>query len=181
LPQNGEVMSDTIISFDNFTYSYPDGNLALSDITFEVKSGESVGIIGHNGSGKSTLFMNIVGILDANKGITVCGLPVNKKNIPSVRSKVGYIFQDPRDQLFMSRVIEDVAFGPLNMGISREDAYIKSKKALELVGLSGFDNRISYHLSAGEMQLAVDWQAVPALFSWLARCGWSLAGTICST
>jgi len=147
-------MPEPAISFDDFSYTYQDGTEALSHIDLTIDAGESVGIIGHNGSGKSTLFMNIAGILEPDSRVKVDGLPLNKSNLREIRRKVGFVFHDPRDQLFMSRVVEDVAFGPLNMGLSREDALRKADHALDIVGLHGFGDRISYHLSGGEMRRA---------------------------
>ena len=147
-------MPEPAIELDDFSYVYPDDTVALSNVTLSIKTGESVGIIGHNGSGKSTLFMNIVGILEPDSRVIVNGVPLKKTNLKEIRRKVGFVFHDPRDQLFMSRVIEDVAFGPLNMGLSREDAIKEAERSLEMVGLYGFGNRISYHLSDGEMRRA---------------------------
>ena len=147
-------MSEPAVSFDDFSYTYQDGTEALSHIDLTIDAGESVGIIGHNGSGKSTLFMNIAGILEPDSRVKVDGFPMNKSNLKEIRRKVGFVFHDPRDQLFMSRVVEDVAFGPLNMGLSREDALRKAYHALDIVGLHGFGDRISYHLSGGEMRRA---------------------------
>ena len=147
-------MSEAAIAFDNFSHVYPDGTEALSNITLSIQHGESVGIIGHNGSGKSTLFMNIVGILGPDSRVKVDGLPATKANLKAIRLKVGFVFHDPRDQLFMSRVLEDVAFGPLNMGLPRESAMLKAVDSLDKVGLHGFGERISYHLSGGEMRRA---------------------------
>lgn len=147
-------MPEPAVSFDDFSYTYQDGTEALSHIDLTIDAGESVGIIGHNGSGKSTLFMNIAGILEPDSRVKVDGLYLNKSNLKEIRRKVGFVFHDPRDQLFMSRVVEDVAFGPLNMGLSRENALRKADHALDIVGLHGFGDRISYHLSGGEMRRA---------------------------
>jgi energy-coupling factor transporter ATP-binding protein EcfA2 len=147
-------MPEPAISINDFSYVYEDGTVALSHVTLRIEEGESVGIIGHNGSGKSTLFMNIAGILGPDGSIRVHGIPVTKENLKKIHRTIGYVFNDPRDQLFMSRVIEDVAFGPLNMGLSREEALKEAKRALDKVGLTGFGERISYHLSGGEMQRA---------------------------
>lgn len=147
-------MSEPVIFFDNFSYKYSDGTEALKEITFSVGEGESVGIIGHNGSGKSTLLMHTVGILEPDNRVKISGIPVTKSTLKDIRKKVGYIFQNPRDQLFMSSVKEDVAFGPLNSGLSHEEAFHRTEHALELVGLKGFGDRISYHLSGGEMRRA---------------------------
>ena len=147
-------MPESAIRFENFSHTYEDGTKAVEDVTFSVSAGESIGIIGHNGSGKTTLFMHIVGILEPDCCVNVCGLEVNKSNLKDIRKKVGYVFQDPRDQLFMSTVAEDVAFGPLNSDMDAHDAFHIAEHALESVGLEGFGHRISYHLSGGEMRRA---------------------------
>lgn len=147
-------MSEPVISFTDFSYAYDDGTEALNGISFSVCQGESVGLVGHNGSGKSTVLMHTVGILDPDSRVSVAGLPVTKSNLREIRSKVGYVFQDARDQLFMSTVAEDVAFGPLNMELQPDEALEKAESALASVGLVGFGDRISYHLSGGEMRRA---------------------------
>jgi cobalt/nickel transport system ATP-binding protein len=147
-------MPEPAIRFENFSHTYEDGTKAVEDVTFSVSAGESIGLIGHNGSGKTTLFMHIVGILEPDCCVNVCGLPVIKSNLKEIRKKVGYVFQDPRDQLFMSTVAEDVAFGPLNSDMDAHDALHTAEHALESVGLEGFGHRISYHLSGGEMRRA---------------------------
>ena len=140
------------LEIEGFSFSYGDGADALRDITIRIPSGQSVGIIGHNGSGKTTLLMHIVGILAPLPGITVAGIPLTPKSLHDVRRRIGYVFQDSRDQLFMPTVIEDVAFGPLNMGLSREDAISKADEALRAVGMADERDRQPYHLSGGEMR-----------------------------
>jgi cobalt/nickel transport system ATP-binding protein len=147
-------MPDSAISFDGFSHTYEDGTVAVEDITFSVSAGESAGLIGHNGSGKTTLLMHIVGILEPDCCVSVDGMPVSKSTLKDIRKKVGYVFQDPRDQLFMSTVAEDVAFGPLNSDMDPHEALHTAEHALESVGLAGFGERISYHLSGGEMRRA---------------------------
>lgn len=147
-------MPEPVIAFRNFSYSYDDGTPALDGVTFSLSSGESVGLIGHNGSGKSTLLMHLVGILEPDSRVTVGGLPLVRENVRKIRRMVGYVFQNPRDQLFMSTVIEDVAFGPLNTGMDSHEALHAAEHALEAVGLENFGGRVSYHLSGGEMRRA---------------------------
>ena len=149
-------MPESCIAFHDFSYTYEggDGTRALTDVTLSIARGESVGLIGHNGSGKSTLLMHTVGILEPDSRVTVSGLTVTRENLKTIRRRVGYVFQNPRDQLFMSTVAEDVAFGPLNLGMSPAEALAAADKALALVGLEGFDERTPYYLSGGEMRRA---------------------------
>lgn len=144
--------NEPAIQFTDFSYAYADGTEALKKITLSVAHGESVGIIGHNGSGKTTLLMHVIGIIIPTGGVRVADFPVTKENLRKIRQRVGYVFQDSRDQLFMSTVAEDVAFGPLNMGMTREEALERVETALESVGMAGSGNRIPYHLSGGEMR-----------------------------
>jgi cobalt/nickel transport system ATP-binding protein len=149
-------MPEACIAFCNFSYTYEESGSAnaLTDVSLFISRGESVGLIGHNGSGKSTLLMHTVGILEPDSRVTVSGLPVTRENLRTIRRRVGYVFQNPRDQLFMSTVAEDVAFGPLNLGMPPAEALAAADKALALVGLEGFDKRTPYHLSGGEMRRA---------------------------
>ena len=147
-------MPEPSIAFHDLSYTYEDGARALIEVTLSIAPGESVGLIGHNGSGKSTLLMHTVGILEPDPRVAVAGLPVTRKNLKTIRRRVGYVFQNPRDQLFMSTVAEDVAFGPLNLGMSPSEALLATERALALVGLEGFDKRTPYHLSGGEMRRA---------------------------
>lgn len=147
-------MPDPAITVAGLSYTYADGARALDDVSFSIAPGESVALIGHNGSGKSTLLMHLVGVLEPDSRVVVAGLPVTAKNLRAVRRKVGFVFQNPRDQMFMSTVIEDVAFGPLNLGMDRHEAFHAAEHALEDVGLVDFGGRVSYHLSGGEMRRA---------------------------
>ncbi len=145
-------MDNHAIDIQRYSYIYPDGTTALRDISLSVPAGQSMALIGHNGSGKTTLLMHLVGILMPGKGISVAGIPLNRKNLSEVRKHIGYVFQDSRDQLFMSTVIEDVAFGPLNEGLDRKRALERAEAALAAVGMSDEAHRQPYHLSGGEMR-----------------------------
>lgn len=131
-------------------FKYHDGTPALHDIDLEISEGESIGLIGLNGAGKSTLLLHLNGILTGSGTIRIFGEEIKEKNIKKIRSLVGLVFQDPDNQLFMPTVHEDVAFGPLNMGIKGEELKAKVSKALAEVGLTGFEKRSSHHLSFGE-------------------------------
>jgi cobalt/nickel transport system ATP-binding protein len=143
-------MKNRVIEITKLNYSYPDGTRALHDISFEVNEGESLGIIGPNGAGKSTLLLHLNGILMNKGSIRVFGTEVKEENLRTIRSRVGLIFQDPDNQLFMPTVFEDVAFGPLNMGLGKDEVKANVKKALDLVDMTGAIHRLSHHLSFGE-------------------------------
>ena len=138
------------VKIKNLHYKYPDGTIALRGVDLEIEMGESVYLIGPNGSGKSTLLLHINGILQPQKGqVQVLGMEVCEKT-REVKRKVGLVFQNPEDQLFMPTVFEDVAFGPVNMKLGAKEVKNRVKRALEAVGLEGFEDRSSHHLSYGE-------------------------------
>jgi cobalt/nickel transport system ATP-binding protein len=135
-------------------YSYPDGRVALSRINLSVAPGERLIIVGPNGAGKSTLLMTLNGLFKPEGSLTVAGLPLKKENLPEIRRLVGLVFQDPDDQLFMPTVFEDVAFGPINMGLDEHEVAHAVEYALAMVGMQNFGERLSHHLSFGEKKLA---------------------------
>ena len=110
-----------IIEIKNLNFSYPDGAKALENIDLDIYQGESVALLGHNGAGKSTLLQHLNGVLRGSVEIKVFNLPLSDKNIKEIRKKVGIVFQDPEDQLFMLSVFEDVAFGPANMDLPKTE------------------------------------------------------------
>ncbi len=141
---------EEIIRIDNLSFCYPDGQQALTDISLTIYQGETVALIGPNGAGKSTLLLHLNGILRSNGMVKVFGKPVDDKNLRWVRSKVGLIFQNPDDQLFSSTVFDDVAFGPINMGYSEAEVRQCVARALDWVGMTGYEQRSPHHLSMGE-------------------------------
>jgi len=144
-----------IVSITNLHYSYPDGHCALDGVNLSVEDGETLAIIGPNGAGKSTLLLHLNGILRSENGtVKVLDMAVDDKNMKSIRSQVGMVFQDPDDQLFSPTVYDDVAFGPINMGLREGEIDKKVKRALKAVGLSGYQQRLSHHLSFGEKKRA---------------------------
>ena len=147
-------MSTPSLEIKDLAFAYPDGNQALFGVNLTVGQGERVALLGPNGAGKTTLVMHMNGIHPAAHGeVKVAGQLVDasdKANLRSIRSKVGIVFQDPDDQLFMPTVGEDVAFGPYNMGVRGEELEKVVVEALELVGMTEFKDRPPHHLSFGQ-------------------------------
>jgi len=149
-----EQIKEKIIEIRSLSYTYDTGTKALQNVDLDIYRGESVGIVGPNGAGKSTLLLHLNGFYRGNNTVAVTGLPITKENLAKIRSNVGIIFQDADNQLFMLTVYDDVAFGPINMGLSDEEVERRVKKALEAVNLSGYEKRAPYHLSGGEKRAA---------------------------
>jgi len=139
-----------VISVRDLHFQYDDGTIALAGVDFELAAGETVAVFGANGSGKTTFVLHLNGLLEGRGAIEVCGLPVRKDTLQQIRQKVGIVFQDPDDQLFMPSVLEDVAFGPLNLGLSPDQAAARARSALEKVEMIESQNKAPYHLSAGQ-------------------------------
>lgn len=136
---------------ENLDFSYPDGHVALRDVSLRVQHGEKVALVGPNGAGKSTLMLHLNGILSGQEGhIEVAGLPVTRPNLPVIRGRVGLVFQNPDDQLFSPTVFEDVAFGPLHMGLAEHEVRDRVDRALDQVDMRDYAGRLSHHLSVGE-------------------------------
>ena len=139
------------IEVEHLHFSYPDGFEALRGVDLRIDAGEKVAIVGPNGAGKSTLLLHFNGILAASHGsVRVDGVAVERSTIRRVRARVGVVFQDPDDQLFSPTVFEDVAFGPIHMGVPLEEIHGRVEQALAAVGMSGFDRRIPHRLSLGQ-------------------------------
>lgn len=141
---------ETVIEIKELNYLYPTGNKALDSLSLSVLKGERVAIVGPNGAGKSTLILHLNGILNGDGYIRVMGMVMEKVNLPKIRQKVGIVFQDPDHQLFSPTVFDDVAFGPINMGVSEDEVSRRVSESLEKVGLSGFEGRLPHRLSFGE-------------------------------
>lgn len=151
-----EQEGNRILSIKGLTFHYPDFDTpVINNLDFEFHKGERLGISAPNGSGKSTLFFLIMGLLKPTAGtISVFGKPaVTETDFVAVRKKIGLLLQDSDDQLFSPTVLEDVAFGPLNLGLTREDAIAVALETLRQLGLEGFEHRITHKLSGGERRL----------------------------
>ena len=139
-----------LIEVRDLHYQYEDGTKALEGINFTLLPGETVALLGANGSGKTTFILQLNGVLRGAGSITVCGMPLSKETLPQIRSKIGMVFQDSDEQLFMPTVLDDLTFGLLNQGVPEQGAIAKSKLALQQAGLAHVWNKAPYHLSAGE-------------------------------
>jgi cobalt/nickel transport system ATP-binding protein len=147
-----------IINVRGLRYRYPDGTVALDGVDFQLRAGERVAVLGANGSGKTTFVRHLNGLLRGEGSVEVCGLVIDARatasTLAAVRSRVGLVFQNSDEQLFMPTVLEDVAFGPANLGLTPEDAVARARTALEQVGLLAAAAKAPYHLSAGEKRRA---------------------------
>jgi cobalt/nickel transport system ATP-binding protein len=146
----GAILSIPALHVQALSYRYPDGTQALTGIDIEVQEGERVAVIGPNGAGKSTLFFHLNGTFRGQGEVTVLGKQLNDDTIYEIRRQVGLVFQDPNDQLFMPTVFEDVAFGPLNLGLSETEIRDRVKTVLHQVGMDGSEALVPHHLSLGQ-------------------------------
>lgn len=155
-------MSDIHINVENLSFSYEKNNKILNNINFNAKENEAIGIIGANGVGKSTLLKLLVGLdLNYEGKINIGKTILNKKNLNKIRENIGYVFQDSDNQLFMSNVYDDIAFGPRNYGLLEEEVKSRVENALSMVHIEGLKNKKTYKLSGGEKKLV----AIATIFS----------------
>jgi cobalt/nickel transport system ATP-binding protein len=139
-----------IIHIHDLAYAYEDGTPALQGVDLHIERGESVALVGPNAAGKSTLLLHLNGFLRGSDTIRICGKAITDDNLPLIRSQVGMVFQEADHQLFMLKVFEDVAFGPMNMGLSEDEVRTRVTEALTAVNLRGYEERAPHHLSGGE-------------------------------
>jgi energy-coupling factor transporter ATP-binding protein EcfA2 len=162
------ALGELVLEVERLSFRYPNGQQAFKDVSLAIHAGEIVGLIGPNGAGKTSLLMHLNGLLpgeaeqasrratngkadvDAVNVIRVAGLPVEKRHFAEIRRLVGLLFQDPDDQLFCPTVLEDVAFGPLNLNLTRAEVLSRVAECLAAVGLAGFEQRGTQRLSYGE-------------------------------
>lgn len=139
-----------ILSVRDLHFTYPDGRAALNGVSFTLCEGDKAALVGPNGAGKSTLMLHLNGILRGRGDVEIAGMRLTRSNLPVIRAMVGLVFQNPDDQLFSPTVFEDVAFGPLHMGLPEDEVRARVDAALEAVRMSSYRERLSHHLSVGE-------------------------------
>ncbi len=142
------------IEIENLSYKYPDGTAALGNITISVEHGQTLALIGPNGAGKSTLLLAMAGFIKGTGKVLIDGLQINRKNLKKIRTSLGACLEDPDDQLFMPTLFDDVAFGPLNMGLEAKQVKTRVADALKTVGLADMADKAPHHLSAGQKRAA---------------------------
>ncbi len=146
-----EKVAPPAVELDGVHFAYPDGHVALDDVSVRIGAGERVAVLGPNGAGKSTLCLHLNGILAPQRGsVRIGGLPVEGRNLKEVRRRVGLVFQDPDDMLFMPTVAQDVGFGPSNLGLPEDEVRRRVERALAMVGMAGAGERSPHHLSFGQ-------------------------------
>ncbi len=143
-----------MLKFCDVSFSYETGIRVIDHLSFSIHKGESVGLIGANGAGKSTIMKLMLGVLQGEGKILVDGLPVEKKNLPVIRQKIGFVLQDSDNQMFMPTVYEDMIFGPLNYGLSKEEAETRVDRVLRDLNLEELKHRHNHKLSGGEKRMA---------------------------
>lgn len=143
-----------MIEFQKVSFSYDREHPVVKDLSFLIHKGEAVGLIGANGAGKSTIMNLLLGLLTGTGQILVDGLPVIKQNLPQIRQKVGFVLQSSDSQMFMPTVYEDMIFGPINYGLSKEQAEARVDEVLNKLGLQALKHRYNHKISGGEKRMA---------------------------
>ena len=143
-----------MIAFRNVSFSYDNGRPVVEDLSFSIRKGETVGLIGANGAGKSTIMRLLLGLVTGQGEIAVDGLPLNKQNLPAIRQKIGFVLQDSDNQMFMPTVYEDMVFGPRNYGLSKEETERRVDAVLQSLGLQDLKHRYNHKISGGEKRMA---------------------------
>lgn len=142
-----------MIKFENVSFSYGE-HTVLNNVSFEINEGEQVGLIGANGAGKSTIMKAALGLISCGGEIKIDSMPMERENLPAIRKALGYVLQDSDNQMFMPTVLEDMIFGPINYGMSREEAEKAAEETLAQLGLEYLKNRHNHKMSGGEKRMA---------------------------
>lgn len=147
-------MADSLLAVHDLTYTYPDGTHALRGVELSVRSGEKIGLVGPNGSGKSTLLLCLAGLVFGRGKVLFAGESLTPQRVREVRGKIGIVFQSADDQLFMPSLAEDLAFGPMNLGLPAEQVRTRVQQVADQMGLSHMLERPPHHLSMGQRRNA---------------------------
>ena len=147
------ILKMNMIEMNNVSFSYDEKRPIIQRLSFTIKEGESVGLIGANGAGKSTVLKLLLGLIKGEGEIRIAGISVEKSHLSEIRKKMGFVLQNSDHQMFMPTVWEDLLFGPLNYGLSREEAEEKALKALKNLGVEDLKDRYNHKLSGGEKRM----------------------------
>lgn len=142
-----------MVELQDWTVTYPDGTVAVDHLNLRIGQGEHLALIGANGAGKSSLILSMVGVLQGKGRVTVDGVELGSKTLNAIRTKVGVVFQNPDDQLFLPTIYDDIAFGPRNLGLDEESVRHRVEDRLELLHISHLRNRTALKLSGGEKRM----------------------------
>lgn len=143
-----------MVTMEDWTVTYPDGTVAVNHLNLNIRPGEHLALIGANGAGKSSLILSMVGVIPGKGKITVDGTELNKNNLTEIRKKVGIVFQNPDDQLFLPTIYDDIAFGPRNLGLDEESVRYRVEDRLELLHILHLKEKSALKLSGGEKRMA---------------------------
>ncbi len=143
-----------MITFENVSFSYPGGEPVLKGVSFHISPGERVGLIGANGAGKSTLLKAALGLVDVEGAVIIDGSALSRKTLPLARKTLGYVLQDSDNQMFMPTVLDDMVFGPMNYGMSRDEAEALADNILSDLGIARLKHRQNHKISGGEKRMA---------------------------
>lgn len=142
-----------MLQIENFTVTYPDKTIGIDNVSLKIKDGDSVALIGANGAGKTSLIMSLVGVLPSSGSVIVGGIKLGAENLNEIRTKIGVVFQDPDDQLFMPTIYENIAFGLYNMGVEEEEIKRRVDVCLALLNITSLRDKTALKISGGEKRL----------------------------